>query len=173
MDDESNIVIYNSAELQITKSCIKGSLMKAVENIGFFNSDIYHKRFFIMNYGQPFCYFYEKKTDNHHHKSHLQSELLSCDILHNEVIHQRLQEREDQRKKSILRKVMKDKIKTCQWNFAFQITFKDKTYELYAPTRKDREQWVEAFQTIAEMNKKGIKLQTMKPFDYVRNKQLE
>ena len=113
--------------------------MKAVENISFFNGDIYHKRYLMLNFSQPYCYFYQKKSDNIHHRAHLHAELLSCTELEDNEVLFRVQGREEKRTKSLLRKISQSKIKTCQWNFAFQITFKDKAYELYAPTRKDRE----------------------------------
>lgn len=42
----------------------------------------------------------------------------------------------------------------------------DKEYELYAATRKDREQWVKVLGTIAEMNRQGIELEN--PFEYIK-----
>ena len=35
------------------------------------------------------------------------------------------------------------KVTYCKWNFGFMLKFPEKTYELYAPTRKEREKWVE------------------------------
>ena len=37
--------------------------MKAIDNISFFHKGQYHKRYFVLEFGQPFCYFFEKKKD--------------------------------------------------------------------------------------------------------------
>ena len=47
---------------------------------------------------------------------------------------------------------MSGKITTCKWNFGFSVEFPEKTYELYAPTRKERDKWVEVLGAIADMN---------------------
>ena len=52
-----------------------------------------------------------------------------------------------------MRRRMTSEIGSCQWNFPFLMAFEDKEYELYAPTRNDREQWVHILSTIAEMNR--------------------
>ena len=62
----------------------------------------------------------------------------------------------------------KSKLKMCKWNFGFALEFPEKTYELYAPTRKDRQKWVEILSTIAEMNKESYKLNSMSIFDYMK-----
>ena len=56
----------------------------------------------------------------------------------------------------------------CQWNFPFLLVFADKEYELYAPTRADRDEWVQKLSTFGEMNRQGVKLESMTPFDYIR-----
>ena len=65
----------------------------------------------------------------------------------------------------------KSKLRMCKWNFGFSLEFPEKTYELYAPTRKEREKWVEVLSTIAEMNSKSIKLDTMSPLEYLAEKE--
>lgn len=92
-------------------------------------------------------------------------------ILEDAEITEKLMQREENRSKSFLRKYMKKEITRCNWNFPFTVTFEDKEYELYAPTRADREQWVHILSTIAEMNLEGIKLESMTPFDYLREKE--
>ena len=57
--------------------------------------------------------------------------------------------------------------KQCSWNFAFILTFRDKAYELYAPTRADRDHWVKILKTIAEMNTK-LRLDTRNPIEYLK-----
>ena len=63
------------------------------------------------------------------------------------------------------------KVTYCKWNFGFSLQFPEKTYELYAPTRKEREKWVEVLSTIAEMNAKSINLNSLSPFEYLREKE--
>jgi hypothetical protein len=38
------------------------------------------------------------------------------------------------------------------WNFGFSLELVERTYELYAPTRKERDKWVLVLGAIAEMN---------------------
>ena len=59
----------------------------------------------------------------------------------------------------------------CKWNFSFSLSFDDKKYELYAPTRADRDQWVKMLNTIAEMNRQSVKLESMTPFDFEREQE--
>lgn len=44
--------------------------MKAVENVGVFNYDNYHERFFMLEFGQPYCYFYKNKKSGSFQRSH-------------------------------------------------------------------------------------------------------
>ena len=85
------------------------------------------------------------------HKSHKQAELISCTLLTEQDIAEKIEERKRRKSKSLLRK-MSGKITTCKWNFGFSVEFPEKTYELYAPTRKERDKWVEVLGAIAEMN---------------------
>lgn len=63
---------------------------------------------------------------------------------------------------------MTSEVGQCQWNFPFHLAFADKEYELYAPTRTDRDEWIHILSTLAEMNRQGVKLESMSPFDYIR-----
>jgi len=62
---------------------------------------------------------------------------------------------------------MTQELTRCSWNFPFKLIFKEKEYELYAPSRGDREKWIYILGTIAEMNNQGVKLESMTPFDYI------
>ena len=59
---------------------------------------------------------------------------------------------------------------TCPWNYCFILETMDRTMELYAPTRKDREKWVHMFNMIIDMNKQNIGTSTMSPFVYEMQK---
>ena len=71
-----------------------------------------------------------------------------------------------------MRSVFVNEIKSCPWNFSFLLVFKDKEYELYAPTRADREQWIHVLKTIAKMNKLGVKSEHFTPFEWLREQEL-
>ena len=43
--------------------------------------------------------------------------------------------------------------------------------EMYAPTRQERERWIQIFQAISEMNKKLISTRDMNPFKYIKDQQ--
>ena len=83
-----------------------------------------------------------------------------------------MEERKREKSKSLLRRMSTSKVTYCKWNFGFSLQFPQKTYELYAPTRKEREKWVEVFSAIAEMNSKSIMLNSMSPFEYLHEKQI-
>ena len=86
-------------------------------------------------------------------------------MLNEEEVKEKIDEREEKRSRSFFRRVMHKEMQHCSWNFAFKLGFVDKEYELYAPTRKDREQWVKVLGTLAEMNRQGIELEN--PFGYI------
>ena len=48
-------VVYKSQHLTVTNKSMTGTLIKAVNNIGFFNKEKYHERYFRLEYGQPLC----------------------------------------------------------------------------------------------------------------------
>ena len=92
-------------------------------------------------------------------------------MLTEEEVEDRVEERKQEKSKSLLRRMSTSKVTYCKWNFGFMLKFPEKTYELYAPTRKEREKWVEVLQIVAEMNTKSISLDSMSPFDYLREKE--
>lgn len=46
------IDIYRSPDVTVTKQLIEGSVMKAIENLGLFNSQNYHKRFIRLDFSR-------------------------------------------------------------------------------------------------------------------------
>lgn len=58
----------------------------------------------------------------------------------------------------------------CKWNFGFELEFNDRTYELYSPTRKERDWWVQVLGAIAEMNFKSIQLSSQTPIEYIHRR---
>lgn len=78
---EGGVDLYMSEHLEVTKNGFKGDIMKAVENVGVFNYDKYHTRFFMLEFGQPYCYFYEKKISLSFQRSHKQRDILQCHVI--------------------------------------------------------------------------------------------
>ena len=142
--------------------------MKAVENLNFFHKDKYHKRFLRLEFGREHCNFFESEKKSKPQRSHKISDLISCSIINEEEVKEKLEEREGKRSQSFFRRVMHDEIKRCSWNFAFSLAFHDKEYELYAATRNDREQWIKILGTIAEMNRQGVDLTDTNPLEYIK-----
>ena len=64
---------------------------------------------------------------------------------------------------------MQAEITRCSWNFGFKLIFADKQYELYAATKKDRDQWIKVLGTLAEMNRQNVQLEN--PFDYLKGQE--
>lgn len=157
---------YKTEHLEATDYHVKGTVMKAVENLGMFNSAQYHKRIFSLEYGQQYCYFFEKKGQTTSNKFHLQADLLSVRAISDDELSERIEQRESRRTKSLLSK----KVAKCSWNFPFSLKFTDRIYELYAPTRNDRDKWLKILGAIAEMNKNSIDLELMTPFEYLQEK---
>ena len=61
-----------------------------------------------------------------------------------------------------------------KWNFGFQVEFQgERSYELYAPTRHERDKWVQILGAIAEMNSKQLSLESMTPIEYLCQKKEE
>ena len=69
---------------------IAGTVMKAIDNISLFHSEKYHERYFMLEYGQPYCYFYESKTEETFHRTHRQTELISCSVIEDSEIDRRI-----------------------------------------------------------------------------------
>ena len=62
--------MFQSPDLLVTKYVIQGAVMKAVENVSFFNKDKYHKRFFKLEFGDFDCHFYESQQKDKAYRSH-------------------------------------------------------------------------------------------------------
>ena len=129
--------------------------MKAIEQLSVFHGKAYHQRFFRLEFGSRKCRFYEsesKVSTTESYRVHKQSNIVSCEVMEDEEIEENRGRRERERSNSFLRRAFAPKATKCGWNFAFKLSFKDKDYELYAPTRQDRTQWVRILSAIAEMN---------------------
>ena len=58
------------------------------------------------------------------------------------------------------------------WKFSFEIILTDRSFELYSPTRVEREKWVHVFKLLLEMQKKSISTRSVSPFGYAKYKEL-
>ena len=65
--------------------------MKAIENVGVFNRSGYHTRFLLLEFGQPYCYFYEDKSDSSFQRSHKQNEICDCKIMEDRDVQSRIE----------------------------------------------------------------------------------
>jgi hypothetical protein len=127
--------------------------MKRIEKKSMWHIDTdFHQRFLKVEFGNPFCYFYQKITDQAWQKAHNQSDIKSCKALTDEDITKKIEEKNRQRSQSILKRMSTSETRRCMWNFGFSLELVERTYELYAPTRKERDKWVLVLGAIAEMN---------------------
>ena len=55
--------IYRSEHLIVTKLAIRGTAMKAIDNLSVLHKAKYHTRFFMLEFGEPYCYWYENEKD--------------------------------------------------------------------------------------------------------------
>ena len=82
----------------------------------------------------------------------------------------KVDERERKRSASFIRRRQEPE-RHCGWNFALSLEFSDRTYELYAPTRADRDEWVRILGAVADMNRQGVDIQGISPHDYLTEQQ--
>ena len=157
---QSAIEVYKSDHLQVSQNGIQGYIRKAIENKSVFHRTDYHKKYMKLEFSSPNFYFYEEVGSGIPSRTYLQADIISCEILDDAEIEQKVTDREEKRSKSLLRRMTSKSAKRCKWNFAFQLkvvegdlTTDTKEYELYAPTRNDRAQWVKILSIIAEMNR--------------------
>ena len=73
------------------------------------------------------------------------SELIRCRELDDNDIEAKVEQRGNKRSRSVLAKFAHGKSQRCKWNFGFTLTFTQKQFELYSPTRTDRDSWVKTF----------------------------
>ena len=104
--------------------------MKAVENIGVFNTKEFHKRYIRLTLSdQSELSFYDKPpTDIHQmpYRSHKLSELVRCRVMDDNDMKTKVDERHAKRSKSVFSVFAHGQSKPCKWNFAFIVTFKEK-----------------------------------------------
>lgn len=167
----NGVEVYKSEYLHVTGDCLKGTLMKAIESVSLFHMEKYHKKFFMMEFSQPYCYFYDDETTDSFSRAHKQTDLVSCRAIDDSEVSDLLAEREKKRSSSFFRRALQEKVVRCSWNFPFVIEFPDKQYECYAPTRNDRDEWVHVLSTIGEMNRLGVRLEDHSPFEWLREQE--
>ena len=69
-------------------------------------------------------------------------------------------------------KVRKSDQEQCIWNFGFELELNDRSLELYAPNRQERERWVTLFRILSEMNERLVSAAKINPFDFKEEEKL-
>ena len=139
--------------------------MKRIDQQKFYHGSNFHKRFFDLQFSKSMIFIRVNDATDAHKKIPIES-IRACTIQNQEdkVIS------EDgggfKRSKSWLAKLRKDDDETCAWNFNFELDFSDRSMELFAPTRQDREKWMMIFNLIIEMNEKLISTKLITPLSY-------
>ena len=167
---------FKSANLQVTEKGISGQVKKAIEKVSFWNHEQpYHERGFALDFGQEHCYFYlYAANDPSPYRMHKQSDLVKCVVLDEELVELQYEERENKRSRSFLGRHLSSKTERCNWTFAWQLVFhgtNGRAYELYSPTRQERDQWVKVLGAIAEINQSGLNLQYVNPLNFIKERQ--
>ena len=132
--------------------------MKAIENLGLFNANEYNKRYIEISIGKKGgqLKFFEGSPENDYPYQTLKlSELVRCRELDAQEVDAKVDERNNKRSRSMLSRLAHGRCKKCEWDFGFILTFRSKQFELYSPTRLDRDSWVKVLSTIAEANSAG------------------
>ena len=71
------------------------------------------------------------------------------------------------RSRSLLAKLGRmDDDEVCIWNYGFVLETVDRSMELFAPTRKDRDKWIHVLNLIVDMNHNNFGTSSMSPFVY-------
>ena len=60
----------------------------------------------------------------------------------------------------------KSKEEEFSMDFGFELKSEDKTYTLFTWTREEAEIWVRIINVIVTMNRRGISIDRVNPFDY-------
>lgn len=76
-----NAEIYKSQDLRVTQFGIQGKVMKAVENVGLFNKDKYHERYFKLQFSEEFCYICVTESSASYKHKYEQNKIQECKIL--------------------------------------------------------------------------------------------
>ena len=137
----------------------------------------FHKRHFDLKFDRAIILVRKSVNDDAIHKKIPVNSIRSCTIK-NENEHV-LDENGAysstgfKRSRSWLSKMRKTDDETCVWNFCFELELSDRTMELFAPTRMDREKWVEIFNLICEMNDRLISTKSLTPLAFKAQKEAE
>ena len=144
--------------------------MKRIEQRKIYHMSNYHKRHFDFQFHRSIILVKKHRSDDAVHKKIAMNSIRSVTI-----------KNEDEqifsgdgggtgfkRSRSWLSKVRKDDDEKCKWNFSFELEMSDRTMELFAPTRLEREKWVKVFKAISEMNDKLISPKKVNPLKFLQ-----
>ena len=135
---------YESIAMKINYDTFRGYLMKRIDKREWYHTSNFHKRHFDVNFDRSIIVVKKLATDDTIHKRISLNTIRSCTIKV-EVESDQSPNKEFKRSKSWLSKMRKSEDESCKWNFSFELDMSDRTMELYAPNRLDREKWVNMF----------------------------
>ena len=148
--------------------------MKRIEERKLYHMSNFHKRHFEMVWNRAIIIVkkFGGKDDPVHKKIPINS-IRNVKIKDQEVVDEDGNDTGFKRSRSWLSKVRKTNEELCVWNFCFELEMNDRSMELYAPTRQDREKWVMLFKLLSEMNERLISTRTMSPLEFQKQLELE
>ena len=109
-----------------------------------FHTSNFHKRYFILDFGYAMILVKKKEGDDKPHKKYPLNQVRACIAREEQELENTL-DHSLKRNKSLLSKLRKDDDEICPWNFSFELQLTDRSLELYAPNRIERDKWVRVF----------------------------
>ena len=141
--------------------------MKRIENRKIYHNSNFHKRFFDIKFERELILIRCNADDDDVHKKIMLKSIVGCNVHNEGEVYNSNSSRNLPRSRSLLTRLgRKGDDEVCQWNYNFVLETIERNMELYAPTRKDRDNWVRMFKLIIDMNKQQIGTSTMSPFVY-------
>ena len=150
---------YESPEMKLDANTCKGNLMKRINNRKVYQLSNFHLRYFELDYERAVMKVTDKifGAADRPSKTIPLNSIRACSVRYDDqqAQYSSAQERDNsmKRSRSFLSKLRAGEEEMCKWNFNFELDLTDRTVELFAPTRKDRDKWVMTFKIIAEMRR--------------------
>ena len=164
---------YESQTLQMSDNVCKGYLMKRIEQRKIYHRSNFHKRYFEFQFSRSIILVKQLAGDANDYKRIPIESIRACSVQNQEEQVASEGGGSFKRSNSWLSKLRKDDEETCPWNFNFQLETSDRSMELFAPTRQDRDKWMMIFNLIIEMNEKLISTKLITPLSYKKQQEEE
>lgn len=141
--------------------------MKQIENVKWYHTSNFHQKHFTINFTGSTLQIRDKETDNEFKFINL-CVIRSCNVIEREFE----TDYPGKRSQSV---TTKSKGSKCPWLFEFRLETTDRSFNLFAPTRLDRDHWVKIFSILVDMNKASVSTKEINPFEFdsKRNKELQ